>query len=49
MLIKEAQKEVRSAFFGGFAGQLIAGIIWALSAAASTWGTPASEWQYCSL
>ena len=39
MLIKEAQKEIRSAFLGGFAGQLIAGIIWALSAAASTWGT----------
>ena len=40
MFIKEAQREVRSAFFGGFAGQLIAGIIWALSAAVSTWGTP---------
>ena len=40
MFIKEAQKEVRSAFLGGFAGQLIAGIIWALSAMISTWGTP---------
>jgi hypothetical protein len=40
MFIKEAQKEVRSAFFGGSAGQLIAGIIWALSAFISTWGTP---------
>ena len=40
MFIKEAQREVRSAFLGGFAGQLIAGIIWALSAAVSTWGTP---------
>ena len=40
MFIKEAQREFRSAFFGGFAGQLIAGIIWALSAAVSTWGTP---------
>ena len=39
MLIKEAQKEVRSAFFGGFAGQLIAGLIWALSSAVSTWIT----------
>jgi hypothetical protein len=39
MRIKEAQKEIRSAFLGGFAGQLIAGIIWALSAAVSTWGT----------
>jgi uncharacterized protein DUF7010 len=39
MFIKEAQREIRSAFLGGFAGQLIAGIIWALSAAVSTWGT----------
>jgi hypothetical protein len=39
MHIKEAQKEMRLAFLGGFAGQLIAGIIWALSAAASMWGT----------
>ena len=40
MLIKEAQREIRSAFLGGFVGQLIAGIIWALSAAVSTWDTP---------
>jgi hypothetical protein len=40
MFIKDAQKEVRSAFIGGFVGQSIAGIIWALSAAVSTWGTP---------
>jgi len=40
MLIQEAQKEVRSVFFGGFAGQLIAGVIWALSAAVSSWGAP---------
>ena len=39
MFIKEAQREIRSVFFGGFVGQLIAGIIWALSAAVSTWGT----------
>ena len=39
MLIKDAQKEMRSAYLGGFAGQLIAGLIWALSAAASLWGT----------
>jgi hypothetical protein len=38
MQIKEAQKEMRSAFMGGFAGQLIAGLIWALSAAAGTLG-----------
>ena len=40
MFIKEAQREMRSAFLGGFVGQLIAGIIWAVSAAASTWVTP---------
>jgi hypothetical protein len=40
MFIKEAQREMRSAFLGGFVGQLIAGIIWALSAAVSTWVTP---------
>lgn len=40
MHIKDAQKELRSAYLGGFAGQLIAGLIWALSAAVSTWGTP---------
>lgn len=40
MFIKEAQREVRSAFLGGFVGQLIAGIIWALSAAISAWVTP---------
>jgi hypothetical protein len=38
MHVKEAQKEMRSAFLGSFAGQLIAGIIWAVSAAVSTWG-----------
>ena len=40
MFITEAQREMRFAFLGGFVGQLIAGIIWAVSAAVSTWGTP---------
>jgi uncharacterized protein DUF7010 len=40
MLIKEAQREIRSAFLGGFVGQLVAGIIWALSAAVGTWIAP---------
>jgi hypothetical protein len=39
MNIKEAQREVRSAFLGGFVGQIMAGAIWALSATVSTWGT----------
>ena len=40
MIITEAQREVRFVFLGGFIGQLVAGIIWALSAAVSTWGAP---------
>ena len=40
MLIKDAQKEIRSAFLGGFVGQLVAGVIWALSAAIGTWASP---------
>jgi hypothetical protein len=40
MFIKEAQREMRSAFLGGFVGQLLAGIIWAISATVSKWGTP---------
>jgi hypothetical protein len=35
MQISEAQKEMRAAFLGGFAGQLIDGFIWAVSAAIS--------------
>ena len=31
MFITEAQREIRSAFLGGFVGQLVAGLIWALS------------------
>ncbi len=42
MFIHEAQREVRSAFLGGFVGQLIAGIIWAVSAAVSTWISPSA-------
>jgi hypothetical protein len=30
-----AQKEMRSAFLGGFAGQLVSGLIWIASAAIS--------------
>jgi hypothetical protein len=37
MIIAEAQREMRRAFKGGFVGQLVAGVIWMLSAAISTW------------
>lgn len=48
MVIKEnintvlsgAQKEMRSAFLGGFAGQLVSGVIWLLAAVISTISTP---------
>jgi len=40
MLIRDAQRDVRSVFRGGFAGQLVSGTLWLLSAALATWGTP---------
>ena len=40
MLIAEAQKEVRSAFFGSFVSHLLVGAIWAASAVVSTWSAP---------
>jgi len=40
MQIADAQREMRSAFLGGFVGQLVAGVIWALSAALGTWVAP---------
>ncbi len=40
MNIIDAQREMRSAFLGGFAGQLVAGTIWAASGAVSTWIGP---------
>jgi hypothetical protein len=35
--ILAAQRDVRKAYLGGFAGQLVSGSIWFLSAAAATW------------
>ena len=40
MLVAEAQKEVRSAFAGGFMGRLVSGVLWLGSAALATWGSP---------
>jgi hypothetical protein len=37
MEIAQAQKDVRRAFLGGFAGQLVAAVLWGTSAAACTW------------
>jgi hypothetical protein len=39
MRIADAQQEMRSAFLGGFMGQLVSGSLWLVSAALATWGT----------
>jgi hypothetical protein len=38
--IAEAQRDVRTTFVGGFAGQLVSSCIWFLSAVAATWQSP---------
>ena len=40
MEIKECQREMRSAFLGGFAGQLVSGLIWLAAAVLSVWIGP---------
>ena len=40
MEIKDAQYEMRSAFLGGFAGQLVSGVIWLVAAAVSLFFDP---------
>lgn len=37
MEIAQAQKDVRTTFLGGFAGQLVSAVLWGTSAAACTW------------
>jgi hypothetical protein len=37
MEITQAQKDVRDTFLGGFAGQLVAAVLWGTSAAACAW------------
>jgi hypothetical protein len=38
--ILDAQREVRSAYIGGFWGQLVSSVIWLVSATLGTWVTP---------
>jgi hypothetical protein len=38
--ISDAQKEVRSVFLGGFAGQLVSSLVWFASAVLSLWYAP---------
>jgi len=40
MEIAEAQRDVRSVFLGGFAGQLVSSVIWFASAAVGVWKSP---------
>ncbi len=37
MQIKQAQKDVRETFLGGFAGQFVSAVLWGISAATCTW------------
>ncbi|MDP9146243.1 MAG: hypothetical protein M3N22_01175 [Acidobacteriota bacterium] len=37
MNISEAQRDVRTVFLGGFAGQSVSGVLWLVSAALATW------------
>lgn len=39
MEISSAQREMRSAFLGGFMGQLVSAVLWCVAAALGTWGT----------
>jgi hypothetical protein len=40
MRIRDGQREMRSAFLGGFAGQLVSGLIWLTAAALGAWLSP---------
>lgn len=40
MTISEAQQEMRSAFLGGFAGQLVSGLIWLVASGISVFSSP---------
>jgi hypothetical protein len=42
MDILQAQRDVRTTFLGGLAGQLVSGLIWLLSAALATWHSPSA-------
>ncbi len=40
MNLNDYQREMRSAFMGGFAGQLVSGLIWLAAAALASWISP---------
>jgi hypothetical protein len=39
MTIRDAQRDVRRTFLGGFAGSLASGLVWLVSAVLATWGS----------
>lgn len=39
MHVRDAQREMRSAYLGGFAGQLVSAVLWAASGALAAWGS----------
>lgn len=39
MMVRDAQREMRQTFLGGFAGQMVSGALWLLSAALATWSS----------
>lgn len=43
MKLNDCQREMRSAFLGGFAGQLISGLIWLVGSIISLWIMPRYE------
>ena len=40
MDVKDAQREIRSVYIGGFYGQLVSSVIWLVSAMLGTWVSP---------
>ena len=40
MEINVAQRDVRTTFLGGFAGQMVSSLVWFVSAALATWSSP---------
>lgn len=40
MNLNECQREMRTAFLGGFAGQMVSGVIWLAASGISLWGAP---------
>ena len=44
MLVTDAQREMRTVYRGGLAGQIVSGLLWFASAAAMTWSSRGLAW-----